>query len=192
MTRPLPRTLLAICVLLLAFVRAAYAEDPSERTAKRHYDRGQKLFALQKFEDALDQFQKAFDAKPIPAFLFNIGQCQRNLGDYDAAIFSFKRYLKLDPEAENKDQVEELIDELEQKKAEGDTERLGLGKRKKHKDKEEDETPVETTEGAPVYKKWWFWTAVAVVGVGAGVGIYYATKSDGPPSTSLGHIDYPK
>jgi len=192
MTRSLPRTLLAVCVLLLAFVRAAHAEDPSERAAKRHYDRGQKLFNLQKFDEALDQFQKAFDAKPIPGFLFNIGQCHRNLGDYDAAIFSFKRYLKLDPEAENREQVEELIDELETKKAEGDTERLGLGKRKKPKD-DDDQGPKETAEGAPVYKKWWFWTGVAVVGVVGGVSIYYATKSNGgPPSTDLGHIDYPK
>jgi tetratricopeptide (TPR) repeat protein len=187
----LPRSLLAVCLLLFAFVRAAHAEDPAERTAKRHYERGQKLFNLQKFDDALDQFQKAFDAKPIPGFLFNIGQCQRNLGDYDAAIFSFKRYLKLDPEAENREQVESLIDELEQKKAEGDTERLKLRTRKKPRDEEPVENPE--TGGTPVYKKWWFWTGISVVAVGAGVGIYYATKSDGgPPSTDLGHIDYPK
>ena len=182
---------LAVCFLLLALVRAAYAEDPAERAAKRHYERGQKLYNLQKFDEALEQFQKAFDASPLPGFLFNIGQCHRNLGDYDAAIFSFKRYLKLDPEADNREQVEELIDELEQKKAEGDTERLKLGKRKKPKD--EEEPPPENPEGAPVYKKWWFWTGVAVVAAGAGVGIYYATKSSGgPPSTDLGHIDYPK
>ena len=193
MTRSLPRTLIAICVLLLAFVRVAHAEDPSERAAKRHYDRGQKLYALQKFDEALDQFQKAFDAKPLPGFLFNIGQCHRNLGDYDAAIFSFKRYLKLEPEADNREQVEELIEELEQKKAEADTERLKLGKRKKRGDPEEEDQPRETSEGSPVYKKWWFWTGVAVVGVAGGVGIYYATKSDGgPPSTDLGHIDYPQ
>ncbi len=192
MTAPLSR-LLAVCVLLLAFVRVAHAEDASERTSKRHYDRGQKLFNLQKFDEALEQYQKAFDAKPLPAFLFLIGQCHRNLGDYDAAIFSYKRYLKLEPEAENREQVEELIEELEQKKAEGDTERLGLGKRKKPKDKDE-EPPPENPEGAPVYKKWWFWTAVGAVAVVGGVGIYYATKSGGggSPMTDLGNIDYPK
>lgn len=190
MTRALPRTLIAVCFLLLAFSRGAYAEDPGERAARRHYERGQKLFNLQKFEEALDQFQKAFDAKPFPGFLYNIGQCHRNLGDYDAAIFSFKRYLKLEPEADNREQVEELIDELEQKKAEAETERLQLGKRKK--EPEEDPERRES-EGAPVYKKWWFWTGIAAVSVAGGVGIYYATKSsDGPPNTDLGHIDYPK
>jgi tetratricopeptide (TPR) repeat protein len=194
MTSSLPRTLLAVCLLLFAFARAAHAEDPSERAAKRHYDRGQKLYNLQKFEQALEQYQKAFDAQPLPGFLFNIAQCQRNLGDYDAAIFSFKRYLKLDPETEKREQVEELIDELEAKKAEGDTERLGLGKRQRERDKEEEQPPPREVEGgAPVYKKWWFWTGVAVVGVAGGIGIYYATKSSGGmPSTDLGNIDYPK
>jgi tetratricopeptide (TPR) repeat protein len=194
MTSSLPRTLLAVCLLLLAFARPAHAEDPSERAAKRHYDRGQKLYNLQKFEQALDQYQKAFDAKPLPGFLFNIAQCQRNLGDYDAAIFSFKRYLKLDPETEKREQVEELIEDLEEKKAEADTERLGLGTRQREREKEEEEEqPREVEGGAPVYKKWWFWTGVAVVGAAGGVGIYYATRSSGgAPGTDLGNIDYPK
>jgi tetratricopeptide (TPR) repeat protein len=142
----------------------------------------------------VEQYQKAFDAQPLPGFLFNIAQCQRNLGDYDAAIFSFKRYLKLDPETEKREQVEELIEELEAKKAEGDTERLGLGKRQRDRDKEEEDNPPREVEGgAPVYKKWWFWTGVAVVGAAGGIGIYYATKSSGgAPGTDLGNIDYPK
>ena len=143
MTSSLPRTLLAVCLLLFAFSRPAFAEDPSERAAKRHYDRGQKLYNLQKFEEALEQYQKAFDAQPLPGFLFNIAQCQRNLGDYEAAIFSFKRYLKLDPETEKREQVEELIEDLETKKAEGDTERLGLGKRKKEREPEEEVEEAE-------------------------------------------------
>ena len=53
------------------------------KSAKRHYERGEKLFALGKFSDALDEYQKAFDAKPLPGFLFNIGQCYRNLGETD-------------------------------------------------------------------------------------------------------------
>ena len=176
MTGHLPRTLLAVCFLLLAFVRAAHAEDPAERAAKRHYDRGQKLYNLQKFEEALEQYQKAFDAAPLPGFLFNIAQCQRNLGDYDAAIFSYKRFLRLDPESQKREQVEELIEELEQKKAEGDTERLGLGKRKKKT--EEEEPVVETSDGAPVYKKWWFWTGVGVL-VAGGVVAAVALSSGG-------------
>ena len=177
------RLLLALCLVTVAVpatTHVAYADDPGERAAKRHYDRGKKLFDLQKFDDALEQFQKAYDAKPIPDFLFNIGQCQRNLGDNEAAIFSFKKFLKLEPEASNRDQVEELIEDLQRKIDEGDTDRLKLRKKKL-------EPIVHSEAGGPVYKKWWFWTGVAVIGVGAGVGVYLATRSDAP-ETTFGNI----
>lgn len=174
---------LSTAVVPTVMPQHAYADDPGERAAKRAYDRGKKLFELQKFEDALEQFQKAYDAKPIPDFLFNIGQCQRNLGDYQAAVFSFKKFLKLDPETEKREKVEELIEDLERKIDEGNTERLNL---KKKQPKPE---PDPETGDRPVYKKWWFWTGVAVVGVGAGVGIYLATRSNAP-DTTLGNIQF--
>jgi len=185
MTRPLPRLVLALLLMFLA-TNVAYANDPATRAAKRFYDRGEKLFALGKFDEALEEYQKAYDAKPLPDFLFNIGQCYRNLGDYDAAIFSFKKFLKLDPDAENREQVEEYISDLEKEQEKDNSKKLGLmGKKKKSPPSQESE------EAAPVYKKWWFWTTIAVVGAGAGVGIYAATRSSGPPMTDAGNINFP-
>ena len=174
------RLVIALLVTLLAFVRVAHADDPALRAAKRHYDRGEKLFALGKFDEALDEYQKAFDAKPLPGFLFNIGQCHRNLGNLDQAIFSYKKYLTLQPDADNKEKVEQLIDELEQKKAQSDTEKFGLGN---------NQNPPPGGGGEPtkpIYKKWWFWTGVGVVAAGAGVGTYLVL-SGGPPGTDLGN-----
>jgi tetratricopeptide (TPR) repeat protein len=169
---------------LLAWTRVAAADDPEVRAAKRHYERGQKLFSLHKFEEALGEFQQAFDAKPIPDFLFNIGQCHRNLGDYDAAVFSFKRFLKLDPEAPNREQVEALIADLEQRQAAATTQKFGFAPRPA--------APSPRRAGAPFYKKWWFWTGLAVAGAAGGVGVYAATRPDGPPSTDLGNIGFEK
>jgi tetratricopeptide (TPR) repeat protein len=189
----LHRLLLALICTVLG-VRVASADEPSLRAAKRHFERGEKLYALTKFSDALDEYQKAFDAKPIPDFLFNIGQCYRNLGDYDSAIFSYQKYLKLAPDAPNRERVEQLISDLEAKRDQTDTERLGL-QRKQKPEREPPEPPGPFGEQAPdrpVYKKWWFWTGVAVVGVAGGVGIYEVTRSSGPPSTSLGNIVFGK
>jgi tetratricopeptide (TPR) repeat protein len=33
----------------------------------------------------------------LPAFLFNIGQCHRKLGQHEQAIFFYSRYLKANP-----------------------------------------------------------------------------------------------
>ena len=171
--------LLFVGLVLAVSPRVAHAEDPAMRAAKRHFERGEKLFALGKFDEALDEYQKAYDAKPIPDLLFNIGQCYRNLDDYDKAIFSFKKYLKEEPDAPNKDAVDKLIEELEDKKAHSDGQRIvGGGGRptKKH-----------PTEETPIYKQWWFWTGVGVVAVAGSVGIYEGTKG-GPPNTDLGNI----
>ncbi len=181
------RLLFALCLLTVAVppaTRVAHAEDAAERSAKRHYDRGKKLYNLQKFEEALAEFQKAYDASPLPGFLFNIGQCQRNLGDYKAAVFSYKKYLKLDPEADNREQVETLIDDLQRKIDESDTNKFQLGDNTKKP--QPDPTPKETGS-RPVYKKWWFWTGAAVVAAGAGVGIYLATRPS-EPDTTFGNI----
>ncbi len=185
MTTPLARLLVFVFVSLVA-LPVASAQDAETRAAKRYFERGQKAFNLGKFDDALEQYQKAYDAKPIPAILFNIGQCYRNLGDYEAAIFSFRKYLKLEPDADNRTETEEYIAELEAEQQKDNSRKLGFeDERKKRKRGEE---PTET--GAPVYKKWWFWTGIAVVGAAGGIGIYAATRADGPPMTKLGNIEY--
>jgi tetratricopeptide (TPR) repeat protein len=175
-----------LALLLVGFViaiapRPAHAEDPAMRAAKRHFERGEKLFALGKFDEALDEYQKAYDAKPIPDFLFNIGQCYRNLDDYDKAIFSFKKFIKEEPDAPNREAVQKLIDDLEDKK-EHDGGRKII---------DNNPPPIRPKSERPFYKQWWFWTGVGVVTVAGSVGIYEGTKG-GPPSTDLGNIVFTK
>jgi len=169
--------LLVMCVAVAVPARTANADDPATRAARRHFERGEKLFALGKFDDALEEYQTAFDAKPLPGFLYNIGQCYRNLGDYDQAIFSFKKYLKLEPEASNKEAVERLIEELEEKKAQGESEKFVRKPKKQDK---------------PIYKKWWFWTGLGVAAVGGTAAIYASGGGSSPPSTDLGNIVFGK
>jgi len=181
----MPHRLLTTWVVLLAFTaQLARADDTGVRAAKRHFERGEKLYALTKFKEALDEYQQAFDAKPIPDFLFNIGQCYRNLGDYDSAIFSYQKYLKLAPEASNREQVEQLIRDLEAKQQASDSRRLGLSR--------SPEPAPAPAGGGAIYTRWWFWTGLGVLAAAGGVGVYEATKSSGPPSTGLGNIVFGK
>jgi len=52
---------------------------------------------VQDWTTALVDYQAAYDAEPLPAFLFNIGQCHKNLAHYEKAIFFFGRDGKLAP-----------------------------------------------------------------------------------------------
>lgn len=103
------RTTIAIFVLLLGVARAS--ADTTE--AKKHYERGMKAYNLQDFKGALHEFQSAYVEMPDPAFLFNIGQAQRQLGEYDAAAKSYRIYLANQPDAPNRDQVHKLIDQMD-------------------------------------------------------------------------------
>jgi tetratricopeptide (TPR) repeat protein len=172
----LPRLVIA-ALLLMTAARAGYSDDAKPRPAERHFERGEKLYALARFAEALDAYQRAFDAEPIADLLFNIAQCHRNLEDYDAAIFSYQKYLELAPEAVNRDAVEQLIRKLESRKQAADSRRLGL----RHKQ------PVAPEPDGPVYRRWWFWTGIALVGAAGGIGIYSAARSS-PPTTDLGNV----
>jgi hypothetical protein len=91
----------------------ASAQDQQE--AKGHFKRGEALYKAKRFKQAAESYELAYQRLPLPAFLFNIGQCYRNLGRAADAVDLFKRYLEDAPEAPNRRRVEELLEELEPK-----------------------------------------------------------------------------
>lgn len=173
--------ILTLGLALLAAPRAAAAEDAATKSAKRHFAKGEKLFALGRFDDALEEYEAAYDAKPLAGFLFNIAQCHRNLGNIDQAIFSYRKYLREAPDAENREAVEQQIQELEDEK-----ERTGGGKVIIRETPPDDRKPPGTTK-KPIYSRWWFWGGVAAV-AGAGAGTYFLTRDSSVPATDLGNV----
>lgn len=194
MFAPVVRALHVTCLVVaaaLAIAPASVARADSEDAtvaARRHFERAEKLFALGRFEAALTEYEAAFEARPLPGFLFNIGQCHRNLGNHDAAIFSFRKYLRLSPDAENREDVLELIAKLETEKQRAEARRAA----------DEDArrlapppTPPAARKKTPVYARWWFWTGVVAVGAGAGAGAYLLTRDPSGPDTDLGTVVFP-
>ena len=93
---------------------AARARRPATPTrAQAHFDRGAKLYNLGHFQDAIGDFEKAYDLDPSPIFLFNIAQSHRQLGNKERALFFYRRYLEQAPNAANRDDVERRMKELQ-------------------------------------------------------------------------------
>ncbi len=175
---------LALALVLAVTPRTAFAEDTATRTARRHFAKGDKLFALGRFEEALGHYEKAYEAKPLAGFLFNIAQCHRNLGHIDEAIFSYRKYLTEQPDAENREQVEQQITELEEER----------DRRKRDVVLEPPPTIRSDDRSAtpgkkPIYARWWFWGGVAAV-AGAGAGTYLLMRGGDAPPTDLGNVDF--
>ena len=195
----------AIAVTATGTPRLAHAEDkPAARAAfsegTRHYDLGE-------YAEALQSFKRAYWNYEEPAFLFNIAQCQRQLGKKAEAVKFYRTYLNKIPNAPNRDAVEHIIAELDaaialenataQHPPQGTlppdgpppvaappvaqpsvaASAAGAG----------DATTVvaRPQRRTPIYKKWWLWTAVgavAVVGLGVGLGVGLSQHSSSPTS----------
>jgi tetratricopeptide (TPR) repeat protein len=94
-------------VVAVALLGAA----PSVDNARRFSDDAKRSYDLGRFDDARRAWERAYEEMPLPAFLFNLGQCHFQLGNYDKAIFLYERYLELEPHAENRRLVKDLIAE---------------------------------------------------------------------------------
>jgi tetratricopeptide (TPR) repeat protein len=102
-------------VLLLAAPALAQTPGSAEAKAKAkdHYRSGGSHYDLGEFADALNEFKEAYRLYEEPTFLFNIGQCHRQLGQKEPAIRFFKVYLSKSPNAPNKADVRDMISKLE-------------------------------------------------------------------------------
>lgn len=204
MVRLLLTVLVCAAVTVLASARG-FADDKTTdsgdiEAAKKHFRKAEKLFELGRFQDALKEYEAAYEAKALPELLFNIGQCHRNLGDYRAAAFQYKLYLRKRPDAPNRDAVNKLIEEVEQKLA---AEEAAQKERERRERERKLVTPTPPPEAPPaqqptppppskpVYKRWWFWTGITVAAAAAGGTAFVLTNSGGGiPSSDLGNIEF--
>lgn len=172
--------------------------------AERHYNAGQ-------FEIAAEKYAEAYAAYPAPELLFNLGQCQKHLGNHRRAVFLFERYLRNKPNAPNKALVEEIIAEerakAKEQPREPDTKSGAPSSVDSDLDAEQADAtragvfeepgsgpePADEPSGTAVYEKWWFWTAVGAVAVAAGgTAVFMATRNDeqDTPTGTLGVVEW--
>lgn len=102
-----------VCAAALLATSGARAQSGNAETAQAHFDRGAKLYNLGHFQEAIADFEKAYDLDPSPIFLFNIAQSHRQLGNKERALFFYRRYLEQAPRAPNRDDVERRMKDLQ-------------------------------------------------------------------------------
>jgi len=103
-----------VAVLFSSGPRAFAAADETLKKAKSLYDNGVTDYNLGHYEEALVSFEQAYRIRHDPAFLFNIGQCQRQLHKYEDAERSYRAYMResVDLPQTTRDQVQKLIAEM--------------------------------------------------------------------------------
>jgi tetratricopeptide (TPR) repeat protein len=61
------------------------------------YEKGRAYFQIGEYQKALEAFKAAHVEKADPAFLYNIAECHRQLGDSANALAFYQRFLRLAP-----------------------------------------------------------------------------------------------
>ncbi|MFL5304214.1 MAG: tetratricopeptide repeat protein [Polyangia bacterium] len=111
-TRWIPAVaVVALLSSFLAFGVPARADDAG--TARELFTQGNTFYDLGQFDKAIDAWQRGYQLKNDPGFLYNIGQAYRTTGDAEKAIFFYKRYLINAPKAKNRAEVEQKIEALQ-------------------------------------------------------------------------------
>jgi tetratricopeptide (TPR) repeat protein len=103
----------------MASARPASAGDARIDAARAHSQEGDAYYKLEKYANAITEYEQAYLAKPDPSFLYNIAQCHRLMGHGAEAIKFYRRYLKDAPNAPNRAVAEKHIRDLEDAEAHG-------------------------------------------------------------------------
>jgi tetratricopeptide (TPR) repeat protein len=80
--------------------------------ARQWFDRGRIAYDLGDFKRAYDAFVNAYDLSPQPELVYNQAACLDRMGNVDAAVQAYERYLALVPKASDADKVRRHIKKL--------------------------------------------------------------------------------
>ena len=197
------RVLLGVCIWMCLGAVALAAPD-DRALARSHFRQGEAYQAAGAYDQALAEYQTAYRLTPLPALLFNMGQASRLLGNKEAALDFYRRYLDAAPTGpgsdEARDHVAQLVVELREDKL-----RLPMPEVTTPAPAPPEPTPpvvaptpapiISTPDVAPavvlaapprptpIYRRWWLWTAVGGVAVAVALGVGLGVGLD--------HVHYP-
>jgi tetratricopeptide (TPR) repeat protein len=115
MNRPRSTAPPLLLALLLAFsgTQSLAANATDRATARRAFERGSRLYQQARYAEAAAAFEEAYRAVPNGVVLYNLGQCYEKLGELEKALSSYREYLRLVPQAEDREAVQTIIASLE-------------------------------------------------------------------------------
>jgi tetratricopeptide (TPR) repeat protein len=106
---------LLLAAFFVASPRAAQAQmtQAQKDEVKLHYQRATRAYDLQKYTEAIDEYQKAYEISGDPPMLYNIAQAYRLADQPGEAARYYRRFLQRMPNAKNRDDVERKIADQE-------------------------------------------------------------------------------
>ncbi|HEY2748027.1 MAG TPA: hypothetical protein VGL86_25565 [Polyangia bacterium] len=102
-----------IMVATLGLSATAWAQD--FEAAGKHFSAAQEAFGAKHFKIAATEFEAAYAITKDPVLLYNVAESYEKAGDGHAAVANYKAYLKEQPLAQDKPEVQRRIKAIEGK-----------------------------------------------------------------------------
>ena len=103
----------ALLVVALPAPARAQMTQAQKDEVKLHYQRATRAYDLQKYLEAIDEYQKAYEISGDPPMLYNIAQAYRLADQPAEAVRYYRRFLQRMPNARNREDVERKIADQE-------------------------------------------------------------------------------
>jgi len=98
------------CLIAIALLSTTRAWADKKAEAKAHIAAGTKLYNIQQYAQAAEEYQAAYLLDPKPDYLYAIAQAQRLGGDCDKAVKSYEAYIRAKPPAGQLEKAQKNID----------------------------------------------------------------------------------
>jgi hypothetical protein len=116
MTRSTTRLACTVVVALGVFLAAgATARAQDFEAAGKHFSAAQEAFGAKHFKTAAAEFEAAYGITKDPVLLYNVGESYEKAGEGRKAVANYKAYLKEQPTAQDKAEVQKRIKSIEGK-----------------------------------------------------------------------------
>jgi tetratricopeptide (TPR) repeat protein len=110
------RWLLILGCFLGVVAHTAHADPlakPASAQARSHLVRGNKLYGIRSFDQAVDEYKAGALVEAAPIFDYNLGLCYRQLGKYQESIWHYERFIaRGDPQGEVLDAVNGFLAQM--------------------------------------------------------------------------------
>jgi tetratricopeptide (TPR) repeat protein len=100
--------------------------DDDTLAAKKYFQWAQSLYKQARYSEAIAKFEEAYRLKPHPTIFFNIGRCYEQLGDIPRALKNYRDYLRIAPDAKDRELVTDAIANLERRLKEQGVQQLAV------------------------------------------------------------------
>ena len=111
----LGKLVLVVAVVGLCAGWSGPARAENTASAREHYQRGTKFYDIGRYDEAIREFEAAYEAKSDPAFIYNLAQAHRLAGHNQEALQLYRNYLRYVPSPPNRVDIDDRIRALKRR-----------------------------------------------------------------------------